>query len=251
MSAVFAHAKRYEFVATNTILGVRCSAKRLREPDILTPDEFHRLVNELPLRERVMVLLAGTTGLRRSELIALVWQDIDFETLQIQVKRSCVYGQIGETKTPASARPVPLHSSVASELAEWRKVTLYRAPTDFLFASNRNKGQVPVWPDVLLKKVIRPAVERAGITGKTVGWHTFRHSLGTNLRFLGIDIKTAQELLRHANSRITLDLYTQAVSAQKREANTRVVEMLLPGPKPQHHRAPLELQKEEALSVGC
>ena len=49
MSAVFAHAKRYEFISTNPILGVRCSAKRLREPDILTPDEFNRLVNELPL----------------------------------------------------------------------------------------------------------------------------------------------------------------------------------------------------------
>jgi hypothetical protein len=59
--------------------------------------------------------------------------------------------------------------------------------------------------------------------------------LGTNLRFLGIDIKTAKELLRHANSRITLDLYTQVVSTQKREANAKVVEMLLPSPKPQHH----------------
>jgi len=251
MSALFAHAKRYEFVLTNPIIGVRCSAKRLREPDVLTPDEFNRLVNELPLRERVMVLLAGTTGLRRSELIALAWQDIDFETLQVQVKRSCVHGQVGETKTPASARPVPLHPAVASELAEWKKVTVYRAPNDFLFQSIRNNGQVPVWPDILLKKVIRPAVERAGITGKTVGWHTFRHSLGTNLRFLGIDIKTAQELLRHANSRITLDLYTQAVSTQKREANAKLVDMLLPSPKPQHHRAPSEPQKEEVPSVGC
>ncbi|HEX4757750.1 MAG TPA: site-specific integrase [Terracidiphilus sp.] len=137
-----------------------------------------------------------------------------FETLQVQVKRLCVHGQVGETKTPASARPVPLHPAVASELPEWKKVTVYRAPSDFLFPSIRNNGQVPVWPDILLKKVIRPAVERAGITGKNVGWHTFRHSLGTNLRFLGIDIKTAQELLRHANSRITLALYTQAVSSK-------------------------------------
>jgi integrase len=76
--------------------------------------------------------------------------------------------------------------------------------------------------------VIRPAAIKAGITGKIVGWHTFRHSLGTNLRFLGVDIKTAQELLRHANSRITLDLYSQAVSSQKREAIAWVVEMLLP-----------------------
>jgi site-specific recombinase XerD len=61
-------------------------------------------------------------------------------------------------------------------------------------------GTNPVWPDMILQKSIRPALERAGIRGKTVGWHTFRHSLGTNPRTLGVDVKVAQELLRHANS---------------------------------------------------
>ena len=62
-------------------------------------------------------------------------------------------------------------------------------------------------PLSLVKKVIRPAVERAGIKGKAIGWHSFRHSLATNLRAAGVDLKTAQKLLRHANSRITLDVY--------------------------------------------
>lgn len=198
MSAVFAHAVRHEFVISNPIKGVRCSAQRLREPDVLTPDEFNRLVQELPHRERVMVLIAGTTGLRRSELIALTWQDVDFWMLQVQVKRACVSGQIGSTKTRASAKPVPLHPSVAAALEDWKAVTPFSGPTDFLFASERNCGRVPVWPDTLLRKVIRPAAKRAGIDDKVIGWHTFRHSLGTNLRFLGVDIKTAQELLRHA-----------------------------------------------------
>lgn len=81
-------------------------------------------------------------------------------------------------------------------------------------------------PDTLLKKIIRPALKRAGITGKAIGWHSFRHSLATNLRSAGVDLKTAQELLRHANSRITLDVYTRAISATKREANNRVMEMV-------------------------
>ena len=61
-------------------------------------------------------------------------------------------------------------------------------------------------------------VVRAGIEGKAIGWHSFRHSLATNLRAAGVDLETAQELLRHANSRITLDVYTRAISATKREA---------------------------------
>ena len=76
-------------------------------------------------------------------------------------------------------------------------------------------GKQTLAPDTLLKKVIRPALKGAGITDKIVGWHTFRHSLATNLRAAGVDLKTAQELLRHANSRITLDVYTRAVSATK------------------------------------
>jgi len=78
----------------------------------------------------------------------------------------------------------------------------------------------------LLKEVICPAIVRAGIKGKRTGWHSFRHSLATNLRAAGVDLKTAQELLRHANSLITVDVYTRAISATKREANNRVMEMV-------------------------
>jgi integrase len=252
MSAVFNHAIRYEWMQHNPISHVRCSSKRVREPDVLTPEEFNALLDELPLRERVMVMLAGTTGLRRSELIALIWQDVDFDLLQVSVNKSCVRAQIGDTKTQASAQPVPLHPVVAIALREWRSVTLYSGENDFLFPSLRENGTKPVWPDMVLQKIIRPALVRAGIQDKTVGWHTFRHSLGTNLRSLGVDVKVAQELLRHANSKITLDLYTQAVSSQKREANDRLVELLLPSggrsKNPQHPSAPLE---DSAIALSC
>jgi site-specific recombinase XerD len=83
----------------------------------------------------------------------------------------------------------------------------------------------------LLKRSIRPALEWAGIVGKQIGWHNFRHSLATNLRAMGVDVKVAQELLRHANSRTTLDIYTRAVSQQKRDANAMVVKLMFPGGK--------------------
>ena len=195
MSAVFNHAIRYEWTHHNPITKVRASSKRLREPDVLTPAEFAALVDELPLRVKTMVILAGSTGLRRSELVALTWRDVDLLLMQINVLRSCVRGRFGDTKTEASRKPVPLHTSVIECLDAWRKESLYNGDDDFLFPSVRKEGRTPVTPDMILKKIIRPALVRAKITGKRIGWHSFRHSLATNLRAAGADLKTAQELL--------------------------------------------------------
>ena len=95
-----------------------------------------------------------------------------------------------------------------------------------MFPLIRLEGKQPISPDTVLMKIIRPALIRAGVKDKAIGWHSFRHSLATNLRAAGVDLKTAQELLRHANSRITLDVYTRAISATEREANNRVMDMV-------------------------
>jgi integrase len=200
--------------------------------------EIASLLAELELRERTMVMLAGSTGLRRSELVALTWRDIDLELMQVNVRRSCVRNHFGDTKTEASRKPVPLHPSVVKCLQAWRKDSPYPGEDDFIFPSVRREGKQPPSPDTLLKKIIRPAVMRAGIKDKAIGWHSFRHSLAMNLRAAGVDLKTAQELLRHANSRITLDVYTRAISATKREANDRVMSMILDEGKKQTLSAP-------------
>ena len=137
MSALFSHAIRYEWMHRNPITKVRASAKRLREPDVLIPAEFAALVDELPLRVKAMVMLAGSTGLRRSELIALTWKDVDPIMMQANVRRSCVRSRFGDTKTEASRKPVPLHTSVVECLYAWRSESRYNGDDDFLFPSVR------------------------------------------------------------------------------------------------------------------
>jgi site-specific recombinase XerD len=78
MSAIYSHGIRHEWVNFNLITEVRWSSKRQREPDIITPEEFQALLGELQLCERAMVMLVGSTGLRRSEWIALRWSDVNF-----------------------------------------------------------------------------------------------------------------------------------------------------------------------------
>jgi site-specific recombinase XerD len=77
-----------------------------------------------------------------------------------------------------------------------------------------------------MRNVIRPTAVKLGIS-RRIGWHTFRHTYSTLLRATGADIKVMQELLRHASARVTLDTYTQAITAQKRNAQSAVVKLLI------------------------
>ena len=63
---------------------------------------------------------------------------------------------------------------------------------------------------------------------KQIGWHSFRRTFATLLKSIGEDIKTVQERIRHANSRLTLDVYAQALTPAKRAAHLKVVEMIRP-----------------------
>jgi integrase len=123
------------------------SAKRQRIPECLEPEELRALLSQLDRRFRVMVLLDAASGLRRSELLALKWSDVDFYELQINVRRSIYLNVIGNCKTEASRKPVPTDPMLASELWSWKQDSSYRQSDDWLFASPRTRGRNPYWPD--------------------------------------------------------------------------------------------------------
>jgi integrase len=70
---------------------------------------------------------------------------------------------------------------------------------------------------------VRPAAERAAIS-KHITWHVFRHSFATQLKANGADVKVVQESLRHASSKITLDVYTQAIPSEVPIAQLRIAD---------------------------
>ena len=108
MSAIFHHAMRYEWVDRNPIKLVRQSAKREKVPEVLELSELQLLLSKLFVRERTLALLDAATGLRVSELLALRWSDVDFENLELNVTRSIWHQVVGNCKTEASAKPVPM-----------------------------------------------------------------------------------------------------------------------------------------------
>jgi integrase len=217
MSAIFTHAMRWELTDRNPIQLVRQSAKRSKTPDVLTVDEINALLAELTEPASTAVFVGIATGLRVSELLALKWQDVDFKNEIITPRRGIFHQHVGGLKTEESGKPVPASEPVTDSLKAWRSISLYTAEDDYVFPSPKMGGKQPLWPCSLLRRNIRPAAKRAGIT-KLVGWHTLRRTLATLLVGQGTSIKLAQEILRHANSRITMELYAQSNMAAKLEA---------------------------------
>ncbi|PYX38367.1 MAG: site-specific integrase [Acidobacteria bacterium] len=227
MSAVCSHAIRYGWMKANPIRAVRQSAKRESIPTPLTAEELQALFAELGPRERTLVLLDVPTGMRRGELLATQWCDIDFQKMTLNIRKSIWQQHLGPVKTEESEKTMPLDEEVIADLLRWRSETPYAHDEDWIFASPRMNGRQPLWPEALMRNHIAPAALRAGIT-KHLNWHVFRHTFSTLLAENDEDVKTVQSLMRHANSAITMDIYTHAVSSKKRREQSKVVEMILP-----------------------
>jgi len=88
-----------------------------------------------------------TTGLRRSELLALKCSAVDFSTLELNVVRSIYLRMIGNCKTETSRKPVPLDVHVAADLWLWKEASAYSKPDDWIFASPqlRNRQILGGW----------------------------------------------------------------------------------------------------------
>jgi integrase len=188
------------------------------DPDILTLDEMRAILSLIdPPAIRMMVAVAAGSALRRSELRGLKWEDLDFEARWFNLRRGLVRKDETKMKTKASRKGVPMAPELADLLIQWRGETPYPAENDWVFASPFTSGKRPYWPESALKDHIKPAARKAGIT-KNVHYHVFRHSFASLMGQRGEGVKTVQELLRHASSRITTDVYQQGNNEAKRTA---------------------------------
>jgi len=234
MSALYSHAIRWEWTDKNPITQVRQSAKRSKIPTVLSVEEIQRLFSCIKEPCRTAVILDAVSGLRVGELLGLKWEDVRFDQLELNVTRSVSRQVVTPCKTEVSRKPIPMNPEIADMLWRWRLETPYNKPGDWIFASPHKAGIQPYWPGSLFRAHVKPALLKAGISAP-VGWHTLRHSFGTLMKANGEDLKTIQELLRHATFKVTADTYTQAVTPVKRNAQARIAKLILadvPAAKP-------------------
>jgi integrase len=152
---------------------------------------------------RTLLATAALTGMRRGELLALRWRDVDYTNGRVWVRRSVgLGGVIKQPKSRKSVRPVALPPILASELdALWSEST-FREADDLVFASERG---TPLDGRNMIRVIFEPAKKRAGI--KRLRFHDLRHSYASILIEQGVHPKAISELLGHASVAITMDRY--------------------------------------------
>jgi integrase len=174
---------------------------------------------------RVMILLAGCVGLRRSEIFGLKWSDFNWLKNEIFIQRSTVEGYEDETKTESSNADVPLHPAIVEELLAWKQATRYGAEDDYVFASPTMMGKKPLNSNSVQRDYLRPESIKAGL--KPLGWHALRHSYRTWLAENKTGPEVQRDLMRHTTIGMSLDGYGQGIPEFNREANYAVVKALL------------------------
>jgi integrase len=139
--------------------------------DVLELDELKKLLAELENPARALVFLTAATGLTVSEALGLKWSDVDFAAGEIRLSRAVVHQHVGDMKTEASQKPVPMDGALLDALQDWSRQAPYRQTGDWVFASPDMDGKQPYWPETPLRCYVQPAAKRVGIT-KALGWHS-------------------------------------------------------------------------------
>jgi integrase len=215
LHSVFLLAMRNGWTSLNPVVGA-ARPKRPRagdaNPDLqfLTMGELDAVIATIPDlvvdREvfgpvlRVLILTAGTTGIRQSELLGLRWRDVDMAAQRIRVRNAWVRGEhSGEGKSDLSTRrSVPMSDRLVCELKKWRLRTVYGDDEDLVFA-HPDLG-TPLDRTKTTRR-FQAACVAAGV--RRVRFHDLRHTFATRLAARGVPLRTIQEYLGHADLKTT------------------------------------------------
>lgn len=193
------------------------------------------------------VRLGLATGMRRGEVFALTWENVDLDRRTIRVCQSITYQrQVKTPKTQAGIRTLAIDATTASHLATWKE----RQAAELAKIGVTQTGKTPVccsdtggwyridnfehWWSVWRKE--------HGFEG--LKFHELRHTQATQLLANGVDVKTVQTRLGHANASITLGWYAHAIPEKDHDA-ADLLGSILSGKKPQDEAASEEEKSPE------
>ena len=208
-----------KLIFRNPADGCRLPPAKAREMQVLTPEEIQRLL--IQAKEDgcfELLLLELSTGLRRGEICALQWSDLNFRTGELRVERQ-VHRARGELvvsppKTKAANRSVILPAPVLNVLTEYQDTVTSK----WMFPSPVNEDS-PRDPAAVRKR-LQTVLERAGC--KKVRFHDLRHTFSTVSLEHGMDVKTLSTVIGHVSSSTTLNVYAHVTDEMRRTAAVKI-----------------------------
>lgn len=206
-------------IRVNPAIGCKLPPKKAREMQVLTRDELRRFLAQAKEDGYYeLFLLELGTGMRRGELMGLQWDDLNFQTGELQiVRQACAVNgkiEISVPKTKSSIRTVVLPPSLVEVLRKYKETINSR----WMFPSPQN-SDVPRYP-TSVGDILSILLKRAGC--KHVRFHDLRHTFATVAMENGMDVKTLSATIGHVSSATTLDIYSHITDTMQRQAAVHI-----------------------------
>ena len=206
-------------IPVNPSVGCKLPPKKAAEMQVLTKDEIRRFLIQAKENDFFeMALLELSTGLRRGEICALQWDDLNLRTGALHVRRQVAHINgglyISVPKTKSSDRTIVLPPAVTAVLAALKEKT----DSIWIFPSPVKEGE-PISPLSVYGK-LRKVLDRAEC--KQIRFHDLRHTFATMALENGMDVKTLSAIIGHVSSATTIDIYSHITDAMQLQAANRI-----------------------------
>lgn len=229
LSSLLSTARKWGYITETVKMGDLALPDEGVRPEarFFTPEQVRQIIALAAEPCRTMFAIAAMTGARSGELLGLKVEDLDFDRRLIFIRRSVHRGHVQTVKSKASQKPLPMPEALASILTDYLRRDWRESQERWLFTNRRLR---PYSADKVVMFKLWPILDALKIP--RCGLHAFRHFHSSMLLELGAPPQVAQAQMRHADPRITLEVYSHVVGESQRKAVERVAEILAPvGPK--------------------
>ena len=213
LSMAYEYAIDMEIYEVNPCLRLKRMPEDCKQIEAFTRDEQKKIeiyIKESNDRRLFGILLSFYSGLRIGELIALKWQDVDFDKGIIYVNKTTYRDKsktgkwevcIDKPKTKSSKRVIPLPTCIINLMKEYRLAS----KSDCVVENKKGERMSIRSYQYIFEKL----TEKVGV--RKLNFHAIRHTFATRAIECGMDIKTLSEIMGHKNTSITLNRYAHSM----------------------------------------
>lgn len=228
-SRIFEYAKMKKWIKENPFEHVvypKFEKIEDEKPKFYTRSQLHDFLDfyksERPLKEYVFFRLLAYSGMRKGEVLALNWLDIDFKHLSVKINKTVATASgasyISTPKTKASRRTIYLDEETIDLLRKWKMeqsklVVLKSEGEQLIFPTRTNNLAYAYYPNLMMKKY----------PGLQIKVHGLRHTHASLLFEAGASIKEVQSRLGHSSIKTTMDIYAHVSNEAEKDVSTKFV----------------------------